>query len=129
MTEPIFWLGCSLLLVAVSLTAVLITLIPAVQELSRAARSAEKLFDTLNQEFPNTLSAIKTTNIELTELGEEMKQGIKSASVTIQQIDRSLTNTRKQVTNATHTSRSFWAGLKAGIKTWQTDIKQGKSYK
>ncbi len=120
MTEPIFWLGCSLLLVAVSLTAVLVTLIPAVQEVSRAARSAEKLFDTLNREFPHTLDAIRATNLELTELSEEMKQGVKSASGAVQQIDRSLVNTKKKVTNVRHTSLSFWAGLKAGIKTWQT---------
>jgi uncharacterized protein YoxC len=120
MTEPIFWLGCSFFLVAVSLTAVLVTLIPAVQELSRAARSAEKLFDTLNQEFPNTLDAIRATNLELTELSEEMKQGVKSASGAVRQIDRSLANTKKQVTQIRNTGRSFWAGLKAGIKTWQT---------
>ena len=120
MTEPIFWLGCSFLLVAISLTAVLVTLIPVVQELSRAARSAEKLFDTLNSEFPSTLEAIRMTNSELTELSEEMKQGVKSASGTVQQIDRSLTQTRKQVASIGHTSRGIWAGLKAGIKTWQT---------
>ncbi|MFM6403372.1 MAG: DUF948 domain-containing protein, partial [Microcystis sp.] len=34
MTEPIFWLGCSLLLVAVSLTAVFIAALPALQELA-----------------------------------------------------------------------------------------------
>ncbi len=110
----------SLLLVAVSLTAVLVTLIPAVQEVSRAARSTEKLFDTLNREFPHTLDAIRATNLELTELSEEMKQGVKSASGAVQQIDRSIVNTKKQVTNVRDTSRSFWAGLKAGIKTWQT---------
>ncbi len=120
MTEPIFWLGCSLLLVSVSLTAVLVTLIPAVQELSRAARSAEKLFDTLNKEFPDTLSAIRMTNLELTELGAEMKDGIKSASNTAQKIDQSLVNTKKQVANVTNTSRGFWAGLKAGFRSWQT---------
>jgi len=59
MTEPIFWLGCSLLLVAVSLTAVFIAALPALQELARAARSAEKLFDTLHREFPPTLEAIR----------------------------------------------------------------------
>ncbi|MBC6418884.1 MAG: hypothetical protein GDA44_08905, partial [Prochloron sp. SP5CPC1] len=50
--DPLFWLGLSILLVAVSLTAVLIAALPAFQELARAARSAEKLFDTLQREFP-----------------------------------------------------------------------------
>lgn len=120
MTEPIFWLGFSLCLVSISLTAVLVTLIPVAQELSRAARSAEKLFDTLEREFPNTLEAIKTTNMELTELSGEMKEGVKSASGAVKQIDRSLVTAKKQVENAQIKSRSFWAGLKAGIRTWQT---------
>jgi hypothetical protein len=124
MKEPIFWLGCSLFLVAISLTAVLTALIPAVQELSRAARSAEKLFDTLNKEFPDTLSAIRMTNLELTELSGEMKDGIKSASSTVQQIDRSLINSKKQVINVTNSGRSFLVGLKAGIKTWQNQNNQ-----
>lgn len=120
MTEPIFWLGFSLCLVSVSLTAVLIVLIPVAQELSRAARSAEKLFDTLNREFPNTLEAIKATNIELTELSGEMKEGVKSASGAVKKIDSSMITAKKQVENAQVKSRSFWAGLKAGIRTWQT---------
>lgn len=121
MTEPFFWLGFSLCLVSISLTAVLITLIPVVQELSRAARSAEKLFDTLNREFPNTLDAIRNTNLELTELSTEMKEGVKSASGAVKQIDRTLVTAKKQVENAQLKNRGFWAGVKAGIKTWQTD--------
>ena len=45
MSEPLFWLGLSILLVAVSLTALLVAAIPALQEVARAARSAEKLFE------------------------------------------------------------------------------------
>ncbi|BAQ61401.1 hypothetical protein GM3708_1807 [Geminocystis sp. NIES-3708] len=120
MTEPIFWLGFSLCLVSISLTAVLIVLIPVAKELSRAARSAEKLFDTLNREFPNTLEAIKATNIELTELSGEMKEGVKSASGAVKKIDSSMITAKKQVENAQIKSRSFLAGLKAGIRTWQT---------
>lgn len=120
MTEPIFWLGFSLCLVSISLTAVLVTLIPVAQELSRAARSAEKLFDTLNREFPNTLEAIKATNIELTQLSSEMKEGVKSASGAVKQIDNGMITAKKQVENAQLKSRSFWTGLKAGIRTWQT---------
>lgn len=123
MTEPFFWLGFSLCLVSVSLTAVLITLIPVVQELSRAARSAEKLFDTLNREFPNTLDAIRNTNLELTELSGEMKQGVKSAAGAVKQLDRTLVTAKKQVENVQRKSRGFWAGVKEGIKTWQTDYK------
>jgi hypothetical protein len=119
-TEPIFWLGFSLLLVAVSLTAVLTVAIPAFQELSRAARSAEKLFDTLNQEFPATLEAIRLTNLQLSELSGEVKEGVKSASGTIKQIDNSLVGAKKQVEKAQVNTRGFLAGVKAAWKTWHT---------
>ena len=120
MTEPIFWLGFSLLLVAISLTAVLMTAVPAFKELSRAARSAEKLFDTLNQEFPPTLEAIRMTNFQLTELSDEVKDGIKSASGAVKQIDRSIVGAKKQVESAQVATRGLWAGVKASVKTWQT---------
>ena len=68
MVEPLFWLGLSIVLVATSLTAVLVAAIPALQELARAARSAEKLFDTLSRELPPTLEAIRTTGLEITDL-------------------------------------------------------------
>ena len=42
MTEPLFWLGLSLFLVAVSLTAVLVVALPAFLAIARAARSVEK---------------------------------------------------------------------------------------
>ena len=120
MENPLFWLGLSLGLVAMSLTAVLIAFIPLAQELAQTARSAEKLLDTLNQELPTTLEAIRLTNVELTELSEEMKGGVKSASGAVKNIDRGLVTAKKQAQNVQHKSRSIWAGLKAGIKTWQT---------
>jgi predicted phage-related endonuclease len=118
--EPFFWLGFSILLVAISLTAVLLTAIPAFQELNRAARSAEKLFDTLNKEFPETLEAIRLTNIQLTELTDEVKEGIKSASHTVKQIDNSIVSTKKQVQKATVSTRGFIVGIKAAWKSLRT---------
>ncbi|MCC3433159.1 MAG: DUF948 domain-containing protein, partial [Microcoleus sp. PH2017_04_SCI_O_A] len=76
MSDPIFWLGLSILLVAVSLTAVLVTLIPAVQALARAARSVEKLADTLAREFPPTLEAIRLTGLEISELTDDVSDGV-----------------------------------------------------
>lgn len=55
MIDPLFWLGLSILLVAVSLTAVLVAALPALQEIAKAARSIEKLADTLSRELPPTL--------------------------------------------------------------------------
>lgn len=119
MREPIFWLGFSLVLVAVSLTMVLMTAIPAFQELSRAARSAEKLFDTLNREFPPTLEAIRLTNFQITELSGEMKDGVRSATGAAKQIDNSITGTKKQVENAKVTTRGLFVGVKAAWNSWR----------
>jgi len=120
MTEPLFWLGLSLVLVAMSLTAVLVMALPALQELSRAARSAEKLFDSLNREFPPTLEAIRLTGLEISELTDDLNQGLKGAGELVQSLDQSLHTARSGVTLAQKGGRRFAAGVKAAWQTWQT---------
>lgn len=115
--DPIFWLGLSILLVAVSLTALLVVAIPAFQELGRAARSAEKLFDTLHRELPPTLEAIRLTGLEITELTDDMSEGVQSAGQVVKQMDQSITEVKQQVQKAGTTTRSVFAGVKAA---WQT---------
>jgi uncharacterized protein YoxC len=117
-TEPLFWLGLSLVLVAVSLTAVLIAALPALQELARAARSAEKLFDTLRREFPPTLEAIRLTGLEISELTDDLNEGVKSASEVVKQVDRSLSGATKQVRKLQIGTRSVSAGMKAAWRSW-----------
>jgi uncharacterized protein YoxC len=117
-TDPIFWLGLSIFLVALSLTAVLIAALPALQELARAARSAEKLFDTLRREFPPTLEAIRLTGLEISELTDDLNEGVKSASDVVKQVDRSLNSARKQVGKVQVGTRSVVAGVKAAWLTW-----------
>ena len=119
MTEPLFWLGLSFLLVAVSLTAVLITPLPAPRELARAARSAEKLFDTLRREFPPTLEAIRLTGLEISELTDDLNEGVKSASEVAKQVDRSLQTTKQGVSRVHISTRRFVIGFKAAWRTWQ----------
>ncbi|GFE70997.1 hypothetical protein [Chroococcus sp. FPU101] len=119
MTEPIFWLSLSLLLVAVSLTAVLIAAIPALQELARAARSAEKLFDTLQREFPPTLDAIRLTGLEISELTDDLNDGVKSASGVVRQVDQSFSNARKQLGKVNQGTQGVVSGVKAAWATWQ----------
>ena len=116
MIDPLFWLGLSILLVAVSLTAVLVTALPALQELARAARSAEKLFDTLRREFPPTLESIRLTGIEITELTDEVNEGVKSATQVVKQVDQSVSGAKKQAQNLQTTTRSVVAGVKAAWK-------------
>lgn len=116
--DPIFWLGLSILLVAVSLTAVLIVAVPAFQELGRAARSAEKLFDTLNRELPPTLEAMRLTGLEVSELTDDMSQGVQSAGQVVKQVDQSITGVKQQVQKAQVTSRSVLTGLKTAWRTF-----------
>ena len=117
--DPLLLLGCSILLVAVSLTALLVAAFPAIQDLSRAARSAEKLFDRLDRELPPTLEAIRLAGLELSDLTEEMSQGVQSASAVVQQVDLSLTQVKKQAGSAQVNTRSIWVGVRAAWQTWR----------
>ncbi|MEQ8957117.1 MAG: DUF948 domain-containing protein, partial [Coleofasciculus sp. C2-GNP5-27] len=90
MIDPLFWLGLCILLVAVSLTAVLVAALPALQELARAARSVEKLADTLRRELPPTLESIRLTGLEISDLSNDMNEGVKSAGQVVQQVDQSI---------------------------------------
>lgn len=118
MIDPLFWLGLSLLLVATSLTAVLVAAIPALQELARAARSAEKLFDTLSRELPPTLIAIRKTGMELTDLTGDIGEGVQSAGKVVKQVDQSLDIARKQVKNVQIGTRSLVVGVKTAWKSF-----------
>ena len=118
MIEPLFWLGLSLLLVATSLTAVLVAAIPALQELARAARSAEKLFDTLSRELPPTLEAIRVTGLEITDLTGDVSEGVKSANKVVKQVDQSLDSARIQAQNLQVGTRSIFVGAKAAWKNF-----------
>ncbi|MGF1514801.1 MAG: hypothetical protein ACFB5Z_14055 [Elainellaceae cyanobacterium] len=113
MTDSTLWLALSLGLVAVSLTAVLVVALPAVVELGRAARSAEKLFDTLNRELPPVLNAMQTTGQELSELTEEVGESVESAGRIVQQVDQGVQFVKQQAGQARRTSRSFAAGARA----------------
>jgi hypothetical protein len=117
--DPLLLLGCSILLVAVSLTALVVAAFPAIQDVSRAARSAEKLFDRLDRELPPTLEAIRLAGLELGDLSGEMAQGVQSAAAVAQQVDLSLAVVKKQAGNVQTNTRSVWVGVKAAWNTWQ----------
>ncbi|NEO47044.1 MAG: DUF948 domain-containing protein [Moorea sp. SIO4A3] len=119
MIDPLFWLGLSFLLVAVSLTAVLVTLLPAVQELARAARSVEKLADTLNRELPPTLEAIRLTGLEISDLTDDLNQGVKSAGHVVQQVDHSISSAKNQAQKVKDNTRNVVKGFKVAWKTWR----------
>lgn len=121
MSDPIFWLGLSILLVAISLTAVLMAALPAFYELARAARSAEKLFDSLRQEFPPTLEALRLTGMEINQLSEELNQGVKSAADVVKQVDQGIVGAKNQLNNVQIGSKSFVAGVKAAWQSFRSD--------
>ncbi|EGJ35675.1 MULTISPECIES: DUF948 domain-containing protein [Moorena] len=128
MIDPLFWLGLSFLLVAVSLTAVLVTLLPAVQELARAARSVEKLADTLNRELPPTLEAIRLTGLEISDLTDDLNQGVQSAGHVVQQVDHSISSAKNQAQKVKENTRNVVKGVKAAWKTWRgTSPKSSRS--
>jgi hypothetical protein len=117
--DPLLFLGGSILLVAVSLTALVVAAFPAIQDLSRAARSAEKLFDRLDRELPPTLEAIRLASLELSDLSEDVSQGVQSAAAVAQQVDLSLVEVKKQAGNIQTGTRSVWVGVKAAWQTWR----------
>ncbi|MGB7445057.1 MAG: DUF948 domain-containing protein [Coleofasciculaceae cyanobacterium] len=119
MIDPLFFLGLSILLVAVSLTAVLIAALPAFLELRRAARSIEKLADTLRRELPPTLEAIRLTGLEISELTDEVGEGVKSAGQVVKQVDQSVSSTKNQAKKLQSNTRRVAAGFKAAWKTWK----------
>lgn len=118
MTDPLFWLVLSFLFVTISLTLVLAVAIPALREMARAARSAEKLFDTLAREFPPTLEAIRLTGMEISNLTDDMSQGVQGAGQVVKQVDDSLSTVRKQAKQVQHGTQSVVVGLKAAWKTF-----------
>ncbi|WP_295618343.1 DUF948 domain-containing protein [Chamaesiphon sp. GL140_3_metabinner_50] len=117
--DPVLFLGCSLLLVAVSLTALVVAAFPAIQDLSRAARSAEKLFDRLDRELPPTLEAIRLAGLELGDLTDEMSQGVQSATTVVRQANLSLSQVTKQAKTVSTNTRSVWLGVKTAWQTWR----------
>jgi hypothetical protein len=116
-TEPLFWLAFSLFLVAACLAAVLVAAIPVLQELGRASRSAEKLFDTLYRELPPTLEAIRLTGIELSDLTEDLNAGAESAGNIVKQFDLGLRLAQRQAQEVGVTTQSVAVGFQAAWRT------------
>lgn len=119
MHNPLLWLGLSLFLVAVCLVAVLLVAIPVIQELSRTARSAEKLLDMLSRELPPTLHSLRSTGDDLSELSEQVNEGVRSASQVVTQVDQGLETVRNQAESVKRGSISLWAGVRAAWQQWK----------
>ena len=121
LADPLFWLALSFLLVVISLTAVLLVAIPTFRELGRAARSAEKFFDTLGRELPPTLEAIRLTGLEITELTDDVTEGVQSAGQVVQQVNQSLVTAQTGAKRLNTGTRSFFAGARAAWQAWREE--------
>jgi uncharacterized protein YoxC len=117
-TDPVVWLGASLLLVAASLALLMVAALPAIQELASAARSAEKLFDILSRELPPTLEAIRLTGTEIASLTDDVSQNVQAAGRVVGQLDQSLTGIKQQAQQAQVTTRSLGTGVKAAWRSF-----------
>jgi uncharacterized protein YoxC len=127
MPEAIFLLGLSFLLVVVCLTILLITAIPTFKELAKAANSVTRLADTLTRELPATLEAIRLTGMEVSELSDELNQGAKNAGEAVKQVNDGIKGVRQGASKASITTQSFFAGIKAGLKSLGRPRRQRRS--
>ena len=121
MADPLFWLALSFLLVVVSLTAVLMVAIPAMRELGRAARSAEKFFDTLGRELPPTLEAIRLTGLEITELTDDVTEGVQGAGEVVQRVNQSISTAQTSAQRLNTGTKSIFAGARAAWRAWANE--------
>lgn len=117
--DPLFWLTLSGVLVALSLTAVLVAALPVLQEVARAARSAEKLCDTLQRDFPPALEALRLASLEVNELTDDMNDGLKNASDVARQVNRSVDTVRDRAAGVRRGTRGVMAGVRAAWSVWQ----------
>lgn len=106
------------------LAALVCVSLPALIGLARAARSAEKLFDTLDRELPRTLEAMRNTGADLSGLADEMTDSVNSARNIVKQVDHSLSDVRQQAHQAKRTTRSVAVGFRAA---WRVLTKPTKS--
>ncbi|MGB3203151.1 MAG: hypothetical protein WBA99_19755 [Nodosilinea sp.] len=118
MADPLFWLALSFLLVVISLTAVLMVAIPVMRELGRAARSAEKMFDTLSRELPPTLEAIRLTGLEITELTDDVTEGVQSAGQVVKQVNQGISTAQSGAKRLNTGTKSLLTGAKAAWRAW-----------
>ncbi len=85
-----------------------------------------KIIRSARSRLPPTLEAIRLAGLELSDLGEEMTQGVQSASAVVQQVDRSLIEVKKQAQTAQTSTRSVWVGVKAAWRTWRDSGGDGR---
>lgn len=110
LADPLFWLALSLVLLALSLVSLVLAALPALRALGRAAHSTERLMNTLDRELPPTLEALRLTGQELTDLSDDLSDGVQRAGHIVQQVDQSLEVARYQAQTLHTGSKACWWG-------------------
>jgi hypothetical protein len=100
--------------------------IPALRELARASRSAERLFDTLYRELPPTLESIRLTGSEISDLTDDLSGSVESAGNVVKQVDQGLRVAQRQVKEASVLTQSVWTGVQVAWKTLTKPSKKRK---
>jgi len=122
--DPLLWLGVSTALLAVSAAAVVLVSIPVILKFSKTAQSAERLLETLNQELPATLEALRSTGEELANLTEELGDGVESAKSIVNRVDVGMDYAEQQWQQAQIISKSAVTGVRTA---WSALISSRKS--
>lgn len=119
LADPLFWLALSLVLLALSLVSLVLAALPALRALGRAAHSTERLMNTLDRELPPTLEALRLTGQELTDLSDDLSDGVQRAGHIVQQVDQSLEVARYQAQTLHTGSKSLLVGVRAAWQVWR----------
>ncbi|WP_017327359.1 hypothetical protein [Synechococcus sp. PCC 7336] len=126
MSDPVFWLGLSVGLVAAGILAIFVALVPAAKELAEAARSVKQFFNLLQRDLPPTLEALRLTSLEVSDIADSVDDGVKSAGRIVKRVDDGLEGTRTQARDAGVAARSVVAGVRAGWKVFLEERDRGE---
>ncbi len=115
--DPQFWLGISAGLLGAALLALVLALLPLLAQLTRTARSAERLFDLVERELPPILDSLQQTTAEVSDISQEVGGGLKRVNQTVDAVGTGLGVFQTGVSQANIRSQAWAAGAKAAWKT------------
>ncbi|MGA7954907.1 MAG: DUF948 domain-containing protein [Gloeobacterales cyanobacterium] len=118
-----FWLGISAGLLGAALLALVLALLPLLSQLTRTARSAERLLDLVERELPPILDSLQQTTAEVTDISQEVGGGLKRVNQTVDAVGTSMGVFQAGVSQVSVSTKAWAAGAKAAWKT----LKQGKT--
>lgn len=115
--DPQFWIGISAGLLGAALLALVLSLLPLLAQLTRTARSAERLLDLVERELPPILDALQQTTAEVSDISQEVGGGLKRVNQTVDAVGTGLGVFQTGVSQVNVRSKAWAAGAKAAWKT------------